>query len=145
MSRLGVTVGDAGSQSVLEGLAMLVALRLFAAQAGWASARLVHLGVKSDGKAALGAAIKMASPTPALNAVGREIAYDSAPGDDLVQVHEHVVGVSNKVPDWLGRVRALGPKKGPRPEVLGAPSGLQVPVRGADWWRTMGPPPAAAK
>ena len=145
VTRLDVIVGDAGSQSVLEGLAMLVALRLFAAPAGWARARLVHLGVKSDSKAALGDAIKMASPTPALNAIGREIAYDSALGDYLVQVHEHVVGVSNKVPDWLSRVRAPGPLKGQRPEVLGALSGRQVPGRGADWWRTMGPPPAVAK
>ena len=144
--RLGVVVGDPSSQAILEGLALLVALRLFSPLAGWGQARTrtVLLGVKSDSKAALGAAIKMASPTSALNAVGREIAYDSALGDYYVYVHEHVPGVSNKVPDWLSRVHApaTSDPKGGRPEALSGARALQAPMRGDAWWRTMGPPPA---
>ena len=142
-------MGDPSSQAILEGLALLVALRLFSPLAGWGQARTrtVLLGVKSDSKAALGAAIKMASPTAALNAVGREIAYDSALGDYYVCVHEHVPGVSNKVPDWLSRVHApaTSDPKGGRPEALSGVRALQAPMRGDAWWRTMGPPPAERK
>ena len=40
IQRLEVVVGDPRSQAVLEGLAVLVALRLFAHRAGWAAGGL---------------------------------------------------------------------------------------------------------
>ena len=144
--RHGVVVGDPSARALLEGFAVLVALRLFAPLAGGGRARhrTVVLGVKSDSEAALGAAIKMASPTPALAAVGREIAYDSALWDYYVSVHEHIPGVSNLVPDWLSRVHApaASDPKGGRPEALVGARARPAPVGGEDWWRSMGPPPA---
>ena len=53
---LGVTVGDPAAQAVLEGLAVLVAARLFAPLAQWGGGRVAAIGVHSASKAALGAA-----------------------------------------------------------------------------------------
>ena len=123
---------------------MLVALRLFAALAAWTGpgCRSVHLAVKSDSKAALGAAIALSSPSEALNAVGREIAFDAAVGDYQAHVFEHVPGIANKVPDWLSRVRRPPEqgKLGPRPLVLDEAESLSAPTRNAAWWRTRIPP-----
>ena len=143
---LGVVVGDHRSQSVLEGLAVLLAVRLFSSHAGWAAAQsgVATLAVKSDSKAALGAAIAMASHSEALNAVGREIAYDTALGDYQVSLHEHLPGVANKVPDWLSRVRspAVAGSDNPAPEALAEAVRLDVPCRDDAFWRTRGDPPA---
>ena len=98
--------------------------------------------MKSDSKAALGAAISLASPSEPLNAIGREMAFDSAQGAYFVALFEHVPGVANKVPDWLSRVRrppAAG-SQGPRPVQLDGAESLSVPVRDASWWRTRAPP-----
>ena len=97
-----------------------------------------QLAVKSDSKAALGAAIALASPSEPLNAIGREIAFDAAMGDYHVHLFEHVPGVANKVPDWFSRVRRP-PKHGvagPRPIQLDGARSLTVPARGDSWWRT---------
>ena len=119
---------------------MLVALRVFATMAGWAAtgSGAVHLAVKSDSKAALGAAIAVSSPSESLNAVGREIAFDAAVGDYQVMVFEHVPGVANKVPDWLSRIRrpASHGTNGPRPASLEGAEAVEIPRRDADWWRT---------
>ena len=141
--RLGVVVGDHRSQAVLEGLVVLVALRLFAGLAGWTAGCHAHLGVRSDSKAALGAALNLASPGSILNAIGAEIAYDQAMGDYAVDLFEHTEGVANVSPDALSRRFAPGEAK-PLPAVLrGAPE-LPVPVRGPAWWRTWSAPTGAA-
>ncbi len=86
----------------------------------------------------------MSSPTEGLNAIGREIAFDSAMGDYHIVLFEHIPGVANKVPDWLSRVRR--PREhgvqGPRPSVLDGAESLSGPRRDETWWRTRAPPPA---
>ena len=98
--------------------------------------------MKSDSKAAQGAAISLASPSEPLNAIGREMAFDSAQGAYYVALFEHVPGVANKVPDWLSRVcrpPAAG-RPGPRPVQLDGAVSVPVPARDASWWRTRAPP-----
>ena len=143
IARLEVVVGDHRSQSVLEGLAVLVALRLFASQAGWAAGALAYMGVRSDSKAALGAAINLASPGSMLNAIGAEIAFDMAVGDYLVDLFEHTEGVANVSPDVLSRRFAPGEPKPTPPPFRGIPE-LDVPARGPEWWRTWSSPVSTA-
>ena len=61
------------------------------------------LKVKGDSRAALGAIGKMRSPSPALNAVVRELALDLAQSSFQLGVWKHVAGVDNKVPDFLSK------------------------------------------
>ena len=95
--------------------------------------------MRSDSKAALGMMLKLASHSRILNAVGREIAYDTALGDYRVELSEHTPRVSNVSPDYLSRVHAPllegGDRKREPPALIGVPR-LKVPVRDAKFWRT---------
>jgi len=138
--RLGIVIGDPAGQALLEGLAILVAVRLFAAQARWNKGRAAALGVKSDSKAALGAAIKLCSKEELLNAIGRELSYDQSVGDYQIWLYEHTPGVANKTPDWLSRLFQPGVRE-PRPLAL---TGVRIhtpPAREDGWWRTWNDPP----
>ena len=143
IERLKIRIGDLRSQSLLEALAVLVDLRLFAPVSGWGKGMMARLGLRSDSKAALGAAINQASKTSMMNAIGAEIAYDLGTGDYQVAFFSHTEGVANVSPDWLSRRWApLGPE-GPkgRPSVLDGVRMLEVPVRGPAFWRTWAGPP----
>ena len=125
---------------------MLVALRLFAPMAGYVAPGygVAYLAVKSDSKAALGAAISLSSPSEAMNAIGREMAFDAATGDYQVTLFDHVPGVANKVPDCLSRVRRPPESgtAGPRPLSLVDAEQVKVPPRNDAWWRTRKMPPS---
>jgi hypothetical protein len=91
----------------------------------------------------LGAAIKLASKDPRLNVVGRELALGSADGNFLVDAYEHTPWVTNKTPDWLSRIPALGRQPGDaRPAVLQWLEPLPLQARTTGWWRTAAPPSA---
>jgi len=139
--RLGVVVGDQRSQALLGGLAVLVALRLFAGLAGWTEGCHAHLGVRSDSKAALGAAVNLAAPGSILNAIGAEIAYDQALGDYVANLFEHTEGVANVSPDFPSRRVAPGEPKQAPAALRGVPE-LPVPALGPVWWRTWSAPVA---
>jgi hypothetical protein len=158
LSRLDLRLGEAAGQSVLEALAALVALRLFAQLAGWDKGAAARIALRSDSKAALGAAINQASPRSMMNAIGAELAYDMGVGDYQVIFFDHTEGVANVSPDWLSRRWAptgpsgLRPWKGCRsspypsaPTLGGALGGdllSTLPLRGAppttSEWRTLG-------
>ena len=135
----GVEIGSPKGQAALEALAILVALRVFAAFAAWKGGARIQTAARGDSKAALGMALKVASPNPALNAGGRELAYDLASRDYALELLEHTPGVMNRTPDWLSRL--AGPAdKGPMPEALLGSKALVCPRRDADWWRTLRTP-----
>ena len=123
-----------------EGLAILVALRLYAGAgdgARWADGATAAVTVRSESKGALGATIKLASKDPRLNVIGRELALDSADGNFVVEVYEHTPGVTSKTPDWLPRMTAPGRRPGDaRPAVLRDLQATPVPRRGLAWWRS---------
>ena len=145
VARLGIVVGDPAYQTVLEGVAILVAVRVFAPVAAWRAGSLASLHVRSDSKGALGAAVKGASTgDPSLNLVGQEIAYDQALGDYRVDVYEHTPGVANIGPDYLSRMFAPGASSRKEPEYLVPVTALAVPERTATWWRTWDLPPDCA-
>ena len=145
VARLGVVIGDPAYQTVLEGVAILVALRVFAPIATWAGGTLAALHVRSDSKGALGAAVKGASTSdPVLNLVGQEIAYDQAVGDYRVELYEHTPGVANIGPDFLSRMFAPGASSRKEPEYLVPVDAVDVPARTAEWWRTWDLPPVCA-
>ena len=92
---------------------------------------------------ALGAAIKLASPDPRLNTIGRELALDRATENYRVEVLEHAPGVTNRTPDWLSRVAAPGRKATDElPKILRGVQRLEGEARTAAWWRTRSPPSA---
>ena len=130
--RLGLKLGDSAGQAVLETLAILVAVRAWAPRWTGAKAR-VH--VRSDSKAALGALGKLASPTPAMNTIAREVAVDVATSDYGLEPMSwgHVAGVLNEWADALSRLEAPEPKF--VPAVLAAFEPEELPARDAAWWR----------
>jgi hypothetical protein len=146
LSRLDLRLGEAAGQSVLEALAALVALRLFAQLAGWDKGAAARIALRSDSKAALGAAINQASPRSMMNAIGAELAYDMGVGDYQVIFFDHTEGVANVSPDWLSRRWAPTGPSGPkeRPAALEGVQVLSVPKRADAWWRTWRGPPVDA-
>ena len=72
--KLNIQIGLCKGQAV-EMLALLVAMRVWLPM--WASARCV-VTVRSDSQAALGAALKLASPSPVINKIAREMGLDIA-------------------------------------------------------------------
>ena len=84
----------------------------------------------------LGMMLNLASTTPLMNAVGREIAYDMALGDYRVELTEHTPGVANVSPDFLSRqFSPVGGAKEVPPALKDAPF-LGVPPRNDAFWRT---------
>ena len=130
---LGLKYGESSGQSVLEALAILVALRAWARHWTTAKAR-VH--VRSDSQAALGALSKMASPTPAVNLIAREVSVDVTRSDYGLEAISfgHVAGVLNEWADALSRLTAPEPKT--VPAVLEAFPPEELKERDAAWWRT---------
>ena len=72
---VGVKIGDCASQAVLETLALLVAVRVWAHI--WVKAK-ARVHIRSDSRAALGALGKVASPVASINSIARELALDVA-------------------------------------------------------------------
>ncbi len=136
VDRFGVVVGDHRFQGIMEGIGLLVAVRLSARTCSWGSGAVASLTVKSDSKAALGSALNLASPQSAMNAIGRELAFDQATGDYQVRLYEHVWGVANKLPYFLSRLAAPGGEGRPLPTLLSGLPELDVPKRDDAWWRT---------
>ena len=116
LDQFELEIGDPAGQAVWELLALLTACR------GWLtgiqSGRKATAQVKSDSEAALGAALKLGSKTPAMNRIAREIALDRALGLYDLDLTAHLPGVANLWADSLSRLNQ--PKGGycvPRPLV----------------------------
>ena len=98
--------------------------------------------MQSDSLAALGAAAKLGSSTPQLNAIVRELALEFAESNFEIDLFGHIPGSLNVWADALSRLRdPKGPKSVPT-ELLAVPRTV-VAQRGPTWWRTRGSPDAA--
>ena len=125
------------AQTVLEALAMLVAVRAWAKKRSAANAA-AH--VRSDSAAALGAFGKLSSPAPGVNTVIREMSLDVARSSYGLEVLSwgHVAGVLITWADALRRLWA--PDAASVPEALLDIEPTVLPERERDWWRTLAPP-----
>ncbi|CAE8690656.1 unnamed protein product, partial [Polarella glacialis] len=90
--------------------------------------------IKSDSRGALGAILKLSSPSPLLNIVVREIALDLSSGSYLISVLEHIPGVTNFFPDALSRQPPC-PDPKPFPVELATANRTFIPARTSDFWR----------
>ncbi len=84
---------------------MLVAIRL------WLPGTSVLARVRADSLTALRSMVKLASRSPDLNLIARELALDAVLGLYTIGMATHIPGVSNKLPDDLSRMwhgRAAG-------------------------------------
>ena len=134
--RFGIQIGDPKDQALLETIAVLIAVRLWL---GKVRAHLWTVVVRTDSTAALGAATRMRSPDPRMNAVVRELALDLAEGRYPLDVVDHVSGVDNEVADWCSRTAQPGASQ-VRPRGLEAAEEDTAAPRDAAWWETALPP-----
>ena len=134
-------MGDSRSQALFETLAVLIGVRVWAAAL---AAERWEVHVRSDSAAALGAAFRLRSPKPEINAVVRELALDLAEGTYHIDFVEHLPGRCNVVADALSRFYQPGGSQSPPPVLAGVPR-CWPQVRSPSWWRSAGGPgdPAA--
>ena len=85
----------------------MVAIRI------WLPGTQVLARIKSDSLSALRSMVKLASSSPALALIAREIALDSVLGLYTVGIAVHIPGVSNMLPDDLSRMWAPEPHEFP--------------------------------
>ena len=116
--------------TVWEALALLIAFRLWLPRFPQGLA----VRIKSDSRGALGAVLKLASPSVPLNAIVREIAFDLASGTYDITELEHIPGVTNVVPDALSRQPPC-PDPLPFPKEVASAARARVPRRTSDFWK----------
>ena len=128
LSRFDATIGDPAFQAEWELLAVLISLHVFANElcSAWGC-----FAVQSDSKAALGTAMKLASPRPSMNAIAAEIAIQLEVLHAEVIIGEHVSGTLNFVADALSRLSS-GKEL---PKSLHDCPRRAAPVRGAGFYK----------
>lgn len=94
---------EASGQAVLEGLAVLRALQLWATKLQRAA-----VVIRSDSTVALAMSKKLASPTKTLNYLAAEIALLLEKARIVRLVPQHIAGTLNKEADWLSRLGDRG-------------------------------------
>ncbi len=100
---LGVEIGSCRSQSTLEALAVLVALKVWRDKLGGQN---VAITLRADNMAALALSNKLASSTPVLNFLGAELSLllESMEVEELKP--GHIFGSANCIADALSRLAA---------------------------------------
>ena len=125
--RFQARIGDSAHNTTWEALALLVAARI------WLPGTRLLARVRSDSLSALRAMVKMASRSPALNAIARELALDSVLGLYRVGLATHVPGIANLTADDLSRMWAPDPHA--FPEALRGVHREHVPPRDSTFWK----------
>ena len=128
LRRFRAKVGESGFTTTWEALALLVAFRV------WLPSAKGLARVRSDSLGALRAMVKLASRSPALNLVAREMALDAVLGLYSIGLATHIPGVSNVLPDHLSRLWAPDAHVFPQ-ELANVPETL-VPPRDTSFWKT---------
>ena len=131
-ARFDIIIGDPKDQALLETMALLIAIRLWLPQV---RGQLWTVKVRSDSTAALGAAVRLRSRDPRMNAVIRELALDLAECRYELEFVEHIAGVSNVVADFLSRLLQPGSCTSWPAELSGAVRD-HPGERDAQWWET---------
>ena len=135
LGTLEIERGSCTGQQALEGLAILVAMRLWCDHK---DARKVHLSVRGDNIGALTLLIKMRPKSPAQALISRELALITVRSAFPPQV-VHTPGLAHVVADLLSRMN--DPRKA-ESGVLAHPalrnaSRTEVPQRDRLWYRTL--------
>ena len=128
LRRFSAKRGDSGHNTTWEALALLVAVRL------WLPGSTVLARVRSDSLSALRSVARLASRSPALNLIARELALDAVLGLYTVGIATHIPGVANNLPDDLSRMWAPDPHLFPA-ELISVPE-ISAPVRDRMFWKT---------
>ena len=102
--RFGIKVGSHVFQTLLETLAVLVAVRCWAP--AWKGSRAT-LRARSDSLSTLGAINKLCRKRPGIASIMRELALDCSEEAYTLQILEHVLGTQNEWADALSRVWRL--------------------------------------
>ena len=127
LRRFSASLGDSSHNTTWEALALLIAVRI------WNQGLAVLVRVKSDSLSALRSLVRMSSPSPALNAIARELALDSVVGLYKVGFAAHVPGISNILADDLSRMWA--PEPHPFPTELEHVPQDTAPPRDMHFWK----------
>ena len=131
---LGFELGQAASQGILESLALLVALKVWAAKIPPGP---IELRFNSDSITALALFKKLSSSSPGLNFLGAELGIEL----ERLQVEKlrgvHVPGAANDVADWLSRPSKW--RSNSRPSSLRDIKVLTPKGRGSDFYHLPSP------
>ena len=130
----GIDTGHSEGQQLWEALAILVAIRLWAAEH---PTKRIILSVKSDNVGALTLMLKMRPATPQMAIIGREIALCLA---ELAfpQRVTHTPGISHIVADMLSRVHQPGCTDNISHPALVDARRLYPDSRTKDWYLALG-------
>ena len=136
---LDIERGSHKHQAVLEFLALLVAVRVWKEVIGrqrWT------VKIRTDSTAALGAACRLRSSDPRMNAIARELALDLAEAQYELDLLEHLPGISNELADALSRLSQPG-SPAMVPNALARAMRAKVEARSRSWWRAKANPDTA--
>lgn len=131
IQKFGIVVGEARFQALLENMALLIAVRMWAAL--WVKTRLA-VCLRSDSMAAVGAWAKERSSNTAINMITRELCLDLAEGKFTVDRIEHLPGSLNTWADALSRQFQPG-NTSVIPSALLDCVRCEPVRRSADWWQ----------
>jgi hypothetical protein len=120
--------GDSGNMSFWESLTLLVAARVWLP----AHQQVRRLRLKSDSLSALRLAVRLSSPSPAMNRIGCELALDLANDVYQFELCEHIAGITNTIPDILSR--QFSPEAKPLPSDCDECKRIRVPPRDGTFW-----------
>ena len=133
VQRFGIEIGSHEFETLLEALAVLVAVRWSSV---WTGSR-ASLRVWSDSLSTLGAINKLRSRTPRLAAIMRELALDCSEGVYTLQVLAHPPGIQNEWTDALSRIWQPGQVSNVSVELM-AVTQYHPTARLATWWKLPG-------
>ena len=131
---LDAQTGDPAHNTTWEALAILIALGAWRLP----EHHKVSVEVRSDSMASIQMLFKLASRSPALNLIAREIALDAAELSAPLDVLTHIPGVSNIIPDHLSRLSA--PQSHQVPECLRTVPRTIIKRRDPSFWTTKADP-----
>jgi hypothetical protein len=131
-TRFAATTGDPAFNTLWEGLAILVALRLWRNN----NTSAVTFRVRSDSLTQLSSILKGSSKSPSLNSIVAVILLDEAELYNALLVTTHIPGVTNVQPDALSRLSAPTPSSIPQ-GLYNIPR-VQPPPRDEHFWLTLG-------
>ena len=131
LRRFQASRGEPKHNTTWEALALLLAIRL------WLPGTHVLARIRSDSLSALRSMVKLASSSPALNLIARELALDAVQGLYTIGMATHIPGVSNILPDDLSRMWAPQPHAFP-PALQGVPECVPQD-RSPDFWKSTSP------
>ncbi len=128
-AQLGITIGESAYMPVLEALAILIAVRL------WAPKHEIAYSVRSDALGAIQALSSLRSPNPGVNRVAAELALYIVDKQCAPTRITHIPNVANLFLGYLSRHLQHGVAN-PCPEELAAATRVETATRDLSWWRT---------